>query len=115
MLGIQLLGVPSTNWKPARSFSAQNHGTSGNDTPKPSMAKILAIQRMAFLLSLDTNSRRMAPTSGVNSTIESMWLYMKSALKRGRSNLQVRVTTHQLTVERTFRFASQVLINIQGL
>ena len=76
MVGIQLLGLPSTNWKPARSFSAQNQGTSGNETANPSMAKMLATQRMAFLFSFGRNSRRKAPSSGVNSTIESMWLYI---------------------------------------
>src|SRR6516162_457988 len=98
MVGIQLLGEPSTNWKPARSFSAQNHGMSGNETANPRKPKTLAIQRMASLFSFGTNSRRMAPTSGVNKMIERMWLYMKSAFRKGRANLQVRVQVFLIKV-----------------
>ena len=77
MDGIQLFGLPSTNWKPAWSFSAQNQGISGNETASPRKAKMLPIQRMASLFSLGTSMRRKAPTSGVNKIIERMWLYMR--------------------------------------
>ena len=76
MDGIQLLGAPSTNWKPTRSFSAQNHGISGSETANPRKPKMLPIQRMASLFSFGISIRRTAPTSGVNKIIERIWLYI---------------------------------------
>src|SRR6201987_3796292 len=75
MEGIQLLAVPSINLKgsgsPLLTFS-QNIGTSGSEIRKPARAKMLAIQRIASLFSLETNKSRIAPTSGVKRMMERM-------------------------------------------
>src|ERR1017187_2220569 len=105
MDGIQLLGAPSTNWKPARSFSAQNHGISGNETANPRKPKMLPIQRMASLFSFGTSMRRTAPTSGVNKIIERIWLYIYLALSLVERTFR-SVSTRQNPVERAFRPAS---------
>src|SRR5215471_13865805 len=70
--GIQLLAAPSTNLKPASKRFSQNQGTSGSETNSPASANMLAIQRIAFLLSLGTNKSRIAPRSGVKRMMESM-------------------------------------------
>ena len=74
IVGIQLFGVPSRNLKACASSNrcAQNIGTSGIETSKPAKAKMLAIQRIAFLFSPGTNKSRIAPTSGVKRMIESI-------------------------------------------
>ena len=74
MVGIQVLGAPSMNLKAwlISNRWAQNMGTSGIEIRKPPSAKMFAIQRMAFLLSLGTNRSTIAPSSGVNRMIERM-------------------------------------------
>src|ERR1700756_2019991 len=91
MLGIQLFGAPSRNLKAcvASNRCAQNMGISGSETTKPAIAKMLAIQRIASLFSLGTNMSRIAPTSGVNRTIESMWFCIKSSSRFSVASCQI--------------------------
>src|SRR5947208_15146088 len=85
MDGIQLFVAPSINLNPGSKRFSQNQGTSGRETRRPARAKRLAIQRMAFLLSLGTNKSRIAPTSGAKRLMDKMWLYMKfSVVAPGR-------------------------------
>src|SRR5579872_4129730 len=80
MEGIQLLAAPSMNLNPGCAFNAQNQGTSGTEIRNPARAKMLAITLTACVFSLGTNRRRRAPTMGVKSTIERMWLYIRAVL-----------------------------------
>ena len=57
-------------------FDLPEPATSGRETTKPSEAKMLATQRIAFLCSPGINMSTTAPTSGVNNMIERMWLYI---------------------------------------
>src|SRR5690349_4024579 len=81
------------NLKPGWLFRAQNQGTRGSEIRNPPRAKIFAITRTAYLFSRGTNSRRMAPASGVKSTMERMWLYISSVLS---SQLPVLSNTKSL-------------------
>src|SRR5438270_13408380 len=72
IVGIQLLAAPSMNLKPGSKRLSQNQGTSGREMRNPPSEKMLAIQRMAALLSLGTNKSRIAPSCGVKRMMERM-------------------------------------------
>ena len=59
----------STNCQSGVLMSSQNH--SGSDTRNPSPANTFAIQRIAFVLFLFTNSSSTAPARGVNMISDS--------------------------------------------